>query len=63
MGGPLLPGEVRQFPPVEPLHFLLHQLGQAEAQWRSIAGRALARLDPDDDAAVSIRRVLDSLDH
>lgn len=62
MGGPLLPGEVRTFPNVAPLSFLVHQFNQHEQALRQIGPRILDRLPADDDAAVAIRRTLEALD-
>lgn len=62
MRGPLLPGEQRAWHTVPTIHFLAHQLGQLEAAYRAQAGQLLARVPPDDDLAVEVRRVLSALD-
>lgn len=62
MNGPLLPGEVRDWHTVPTVHFMAHQLGQLEAAYRAQAAQLLARVPPNDDLAVEVRRVLTALD-
>ncbi len=44
------------------IRFYLHRLGQLEEAYRLTAERLLPLLDPDDDAAVAVRRVLEALE-
>ena len=44
------------------VHFYLHRLGQLEEAYRLTAERLLPLLDPDDDAAATVRRVLEALE-
>lgn len=44
------------------IRFYLHRLGQLEEAYRLTAERLLPLLDPDDDAAATVRRVLEALE-
>lgn len=61
-GGPVLPGEVLHFPSPCRTHFLAHQLGLMEAAYRQKAAELLPLIEPDDDLAASVLRVLAALD-
>lgn len=58
------PRRLRAIPGSGPaVRFYLHRLGQLEAAYRETADRLLLLLDPTDDTAAAVRRVLDRFEH
>jgi hypothetical protein len=61
----LIPPEHR-LPIVDPepyVAFTLHRMGQLELAYRDAAERVLRLLPPDDDRAITVRRVLEHFEH